>query len=158
MELWRQLLLNGSVKLFWKNEILDEFISNISREGFDTYTFDCSKWNKTNYHNDLANTLKFPDYYGKNLNAFDDCLSDMVPKEIGIVLVFKNYDLFTKKEPEVAYHILDIVQINSWRFLLEDVKLLAFVQSNDATIDFPDLGGMSAEWNNKEWFNKDRGL
>jgi hypothetical protein len=50
------------------------------------------------------------------------------------------------------------IWFNSWRFLLEDIKLLAFVQSNDATIDFPSLGGMAAEWNNKEWFNKDRGL
>ncbi|MDF2536090.1 MAG: hypothetical protein K0R18_2252 [Bacillales bacterium] len=82
----------------------------------------------------------------------------MVPKEKGIVLVFKNFDLFSKKEPKVAYQILDIIQINSWRFLIEDIKLLAFVQSNDARIDFSDLGGMSAEWNNEEWMNKDRGL
>jgi RNAse (barnase) inhibitor barstar len=155
MELWRQLLLNGSVKLFWSNEILDKFITEISREGFDIYTLDCTEWDIDNYHNDLASILDFPQYYGKNLDAFNDCLSDMVPKEIGIVLVFKNYDLFAQKEPEEANHILDIVQINSWRFLIEDIKLLTFVQSNDATIDFPDLGGMSAEWNNEEWFNKD---
>lgn len=158
MELWRQLLLNGSVKLFWRNEILDKFITEISCEGFDIYTLDCTKWDKNNFHDDLASTLDFPDYYGKNLNAFNDCLSDMVPKEKGIVLVFKNYDLFAKKEPNTAYHILDIVQINSWRFLIEDIKLIAFVQSNDATTDFPNLGGMSAEWNNEEWHNKDRGL
>jgi RNAse (barnase) inhibitor barstar len=158
VELWRQLLLNGSVKLFWRNEILDRFISDISREGFDIYTLECSEWDINNYHNDLASTLDFPDYYGKNLDAFNDCLSDMVPKEIGIVLVFKNYDSFAQRDPRAAYHILDIVQINSWRFLVEDIKLLAFVQSNDPTIDFPNLGGMSAEWNNEEWLNKNRGL
>lgn len=158
MELWRKLLTNGSVKLFWKNETLVKFISDISSEGFDIYTFDCSKWDINNYHNDLASTLGFPDYYGKNLDAFNDCLSDLVPRNIGIVLVFQNYDLFAKKEPNEAFHILDIVQINSWRFLLEDIKLLAFVQSNDSNIDFPDLGGMPAEWNSEEWFNKNRGL
>lgn len=72
--------------------------------------------------------------------------------------MIKSYDLFAKKEPNTAYPILDIVQINSWRFLIEDIKLLDFVQSNDAKIDFPDLGGMSSEWNNEEWFNKDRSL
>lgn len=144
--------------MFWRNEILDKFISDISREGFDIYTLDCSEWDINNYHNDLASILDFPEYYGKNLDAFNDCLSDLVPKEIGIVLVFKNYDLFAKREPKVSQLILDIIQINSWRFLVEDIKLLAFVQSNDATTAFPGLGGMSAEWNNEEWFNKNRGL
>lgn len=45
MELWKQLLLNGCVKLFWKNEILYQFIVDISQEGFEIYIFDCSKWN-----------------------------------------------------------------------------------------------------------------
>jgi RNAse (barnase) inhibitor barstar len=160
MELWRQLLLNGSVKLFWRNEILDKYINEISREGFQIYTLDCSKWNSQNYHNDLASVLNFPDYYGKNLDAFNDCLSDMTTEGIGIVLVFKNYDKFAIKDKYAAHTILDIIQINSWRFLLEEenLKLLAFVHSNDARIDFPDLGGLSAEWNNDEWLNKNRGL
>ncbi|MBT2640364.1 barstar family protein [Bacillus sp. ISL-39] len=120
MELWRQLLLNGSVKLFWSNGILDKLISDISGEGFDIYTLDCSEWDINNYHNDLRSTLDFPDFYGKNLDAFNDCLSNMVPKEKGIVLVFRNYDLFAKKAPQDAYHILNSVQINSWKFLLEE--------------------------------------
>ena len=158
MELWKQLLLNGCVKLFWKNEILYQFIADISQEGFEIYIFDCSKWNSRNYHKDLASVLHFPNYYGKNLNAFDDCLSDVVPDGIGFVLVFKNYDIFSKRDLKAAYDILDIIQNNSWRFLLEDIKLIAFVQSNDAKIDFPNLGGMSAEWNNKEWLDQNRGL
>ncbi|MED1419481.1 barstar family protein [Bacillus smithii] len=113
-----------------------------------------------NYHKDLASVLHFPNDYGKNLNAFDDCLSDVVPDGIGLglVLVFKNYDIFSKRDPKAAYDILDIIQNNSWRFLLEDIKLIAFVQSNDAKIDFPNLDGMSAEWNNKEWLDQNRGL
>ncbi len=160
MKLWRQLLLNGSAKLFWRNEILDQYLNEISNEGFDIYTLDCSKWNSHNYHNDLATVLDFPDYYGKNLNAFNDCLSDMTSEGTGIVLVFKNYDKFAKKNKHDARWILDIIQVNAWRFLLEDnnIKLLAFVQSNDPRIDFPDLGGLSAEWNHDEWLNKNRGL
>jgi RNAse (barnase) inhibitor barstar len=160
MELWRQLLLNGSVKLFWRNEKLDKFVNDISSEGFEIYTLDCSEWSSLNYHNDLASVLNFPDYYGKNLDAFNDCLSDMTTEGIGIVLVFKNYDKFAIKDNYAARAILDIIQTNAWRFLLEEenLKLLAFVQSNDATIDFPDLGGMSAEWNNEEWLNKDSDL
>lgn len=158
MELWRKLLTDGSVKLFHKNGVLNQFISGISNEGFDIYNFDCSEWGAKNYHTDLAATLDFPDHYGKNLDAFNDCLSDVVPKNSGIVLVFKNYDSFAEKNADDAYQILDIIQINAWRFLIEDIKLLAFIQSNDPNIDFPDLGGLSAEWNDEEWFNKNRGL
>lgn len=157
-KLWRELLLNGSVKLFFKNSILDNYIDLISKEGFDIYCFDCSQWNTTNFHKDLASILKFPEYYGKNLDAFNDCLSDMAPTNEGFVLVFRNYDSFTKKDPEIAFAILDIIQKNSWRFLLKDIKLLAFVQSNDAKIHFPPLGGISADWNNEEWFDEHRGL
>lgn len=154
------LLFNGSVKLFWRNEILDKFVNDISSEGFEIYTLDCSEWRSQNYHNDLASVLNFPDYYGKNLEAFNDCLSDMTTEGIGIVLVFRNYDKFAIKDNFAASTILDIIQTNAWRFLLkeENLKLLAFVQSNDATIDFPDLGGMPAEWNNEEWLNKDSDL
>ncbi|MGM9955179.1 MAG: barstar family protein [Peribacillus sp.] len=157
MELWKSLLLNGAVKLFQRTELLDACISDISREGFEIHVMDCSKWDLESYHNDLASILHFPDYYGKNLDAFHDCLLDMAPEGRGMVLVFKNYDLFANKEPEVAYRLLDIVQTNAWRFLLEDIKLLAFVQSNDATMEFPRLGGMPAEWNNEEWLNVNRG-
>ena len=157
MGIWKNLLLNGAVKLFQRTDILDACISDISREGFEIHVMDCSKWDLESYHNDLASILRFPDYYGKNLDAFIDCLSDMAPEGIGMVLVFKNYDLFANKEPEVAYRLLDIIQTISWRFLLEDIKLLAFVQLNDATIEFPGLGGMSAEWNDEEWLNVNRG-
>ncbi|MDX8365507.1 barstar family protein [Cytobacillus sp. IB215665] len=158
MELWKQLMQNGSVKLFWRNEILDKYISAISREGFEVYTFDCSNWDSNNYHIELAYTLDFPDYYGENIDALNDCLSEMLPEDNGIVLVFKNYDVFFNKEPKDAREILDLVQSNSWQFLLENIKLLAFVQSNDATIHFSGLGGMPAEWNDEEWSNKNRGL
>ncbi|MGG4012933.1 hypothetical protein [Bacillus smithii] len=59
MELWKQLLLNGCVKLFWKNEILYQFIADISQEGFEIYIFDCLNWNSRNYHKDLASVPTF---------------------------------------------------------------------------------------------------
>jgi RNAse (barnase) inhibitor barstar len=158
MELWKELMLNGSVKLFMSNIVLDKYIADISHEGFKVYTFDCSKWNSKNYHHDLATVLGFPSYYGENLDAFNDCLSDMIEEETDSVLVLKNYELFAKQNSEAAFHLLDIIQINSWEFLIEGVKLLSFVQSNDATINFSELGAMSAEWNDEEWLDESTGL
>lgn len=95
------MMLNGSVKLFIRNEILNKYITDLSREGFKIYTFDCSKWNLKNDHYDLATVL---DYCGENSDAFNDCLFDMVEEKTDFVLVFKNYELFAKQNSEVAFH------------------------------------------------------
>lgn len=102
--------------------------------------------------------LRIPDYYSQSLDAFNDCLSDMEPKDKGIVLAFENYEAFAKIQPESAYHLLHIIQINAWRFLMQNKILMAFVQSNDAKINIPPLGGMTADWNNEEWLDENRGL
>jgi len=57
IKLWRQLLLNGAVNLFWKEEILDKYVSEISNEGFDIYEIDCSKWKSNQKHIFLVVTI-----------------------------------------------------------------------------------------------------
>lgn len=157
-EFWKELMQNGSITLFWNNSIFEKSIQAIKLEGFDIYSFNCNEWDNGNFHKDISQTLQFPDYYGENLNAFNDCLSDMTTENKGFVLAFKNFDAFSKKYPDIAFEVLDIIQINSWRFLIEGTVLLGFVQSNDGKLSFPSLGGMTADWNKEEWFNKNRGL
>lgn len=157
-ELWRDLIVDGSVKLFWNKDIFAKYNQQIALEGFEIYSFDCSSWDNTNFHNELSSTLRFPDYYGQSLDAFNDCLSDMEPKDKGFVLTFENFDAFAEKQPEIAYHLLDIIQTSAWRFLIQNKILMAFVQSNDAKLNFPPLGGMTADWNNEEWLDENRGL
>ena len=42
--------------------------------------------------------------------------------------------------------------------LLTGKRLIILVQSDDPCMEFNQLGGVSAEWNRREWLNKDRGL
>ncbi|KAA0955383.1 barstar family protein [Sporosarcina sp. ANT_H38] len=158
MEYWKELMQDGCVTLFWNHSIYEENIETVRQEGFDIYSFDCTEWETDNYHKDLAKTLKFPAYYGENLDAFNDCLSDKVPDHKGFVLAFRNYDIFAKKYPEIAFNILDIIQEKSWQSLIEGKLVLSFVQSNDGKLIFPPLGGMIADWNTDEWFDENRGL
>ncbi|MEO3946303.1 barstar family protein [Gorillibacterium sp. CAU 1737] len=83
-------------------------------EGFDVYLLDCESWDKNNCLLEIGNTLEFPDFYGKSLDAFNDCLSDIVPSGEGLVLVFKNFDKFNERDKDIAFHVLDIIQNNSW--------------------------------------------
>jgi RNAse (barnase) inhibitor barstar len=156
---WFGLLQNGSVSLYWKESVWRHYIEALRTEGFDVYEFNCSNWNTIDdFHANVATILNFPGYYGCNLDAFNDCLSDCVPKGDGIALAFKQFDSFEERFPKAASAILDIVQLNSWRFLIFRHKLVALVQSDNPRIRFDDIGTMPAIWNPKEWMNKNRGL
>lgn len=41
---WFKLIVDGSFMFYKKNEILQHYLKLLSQEGFDTYIFDCSKW------------------------------------------------------------------------------------------------------------------
>jgi hypothetical protein len=110
-------------------------------------------------HEELASKLEFPDYYGKNLDALNDCLRDIaVPDSGGRVFVFNRYDVFTAKLPDVAWHLLDIIDGNAWLHLLFGGRLFALVQSDNPGIQFPPIGSRTAMWNPREWLSQNRGL
>ncbi|WP_238552871.1 barstar family protein [Paenibacillus alvei] len=152
-------MINGSIVMFWRQSILEKYIENIREEGFDVYIFDCESWDKNSCLLEIGNTLKFPDYYGKNPDAFNDCLSDIVPSGEGFVLVFKNFDKFNARDKDTAYHVLDIIQNNSWKLLVgNQKKLIAFLHSSDPQLHIQSLGALPVLWNNEEWLNKSRGV
>ena len=51
-----------------------------------TYTIDCKEiLDRISAHEYIADILKFPEYYGKNLDALFDCLTDMGECTIKII-------------------------------------------------------------------------
>lgn len=57
--------------------------------------------NSVEMYNEFASLFKFPDYFGRNLNALFDCLTDLewLPAE-GYLLVIKNAGCLLKNEPD----------------------------------------------------------
>jgi hypothetical protein len=46
-------------------------------------------------HESLLVELSFPAYYGKNLDALNDCISDLdVPDDGGVAIVLTSYDVY----------------------------------------------------------------
>lgn len=157
--LWKSLMMNGSIVMFWRQSVLEKYVENIREEGFDVYLFDCESWDKNTCLLELGKTLEFPNYYRKNLDAFNDCLSDIVPSNEGFVLVFKNFDKFNERDKDTAFHVLDIIQNNSWRLLVENQKkLMAFVHTSDPRLEIQPVGALPVLWNNEEWLNKSRAI
>lgn len=163
---WR-LFLNGAVALYHSPDILAEDLSWLREHGYQVCEFHCDHWtSETTVHSDFKQVLNFPDYYGCNLNALHDCLSDIsIPEEGGIVLVLHRYDDYLASDGaptttgfSFAEAILDILAGTSRHFLLTGQRFLVMIQSSDPRIRFDKLGCISAHWNPREWLNKNRGL
>lgn len=152
-----EILRDGPICKYYKNSILDNDVNWFIENRFDVYDVNVKKWNKNNLHKELKTNLNFPDYYGENLNAFSDCLGDMMnPRYKGVVIVLRGIDEFLNNSKESAEAILDIIAEESRAWLLEDQKLIALVQSNNPHLELPRLGGISPNWNSAEWFNSER--
>jgi hypothetical protein len=107
--------------------------------------------------------LDFPDYYGQNLDAFNDCMRDVVdqrygwlPDAAGLVLVFMGYDGFATRRPGPAHAVLDIMAVRSRSALLVGRRLLTLVQTDDPKLRFEPVGALPVAWNDAEWLDADR--
>jgi len=153
-----QLLADGPIILYFKRHVLEEASEWFGHQNYEVVTFDCSTWeSQEDFHADVSQRLRFPSYYGRNLDAFNDCLSEIDrPQKQGTVLVFLGFETFTKRFPQVALHVLDIIATRSYHFLLGSYKLLALVQSDDPNLSFRPVGARPVIWNPREWLNKNR--
>ncbi|HTB72366.1 MAG TPA: barstar family protein [Polyangiaceae bacterium] len=156
---WR-LLQNGAVVLYLRPDVLEPDIAWLQEYAYEVKRFDCRTWSDQRaMHVAMATTLSFPEYYGMNLNAMSDCISDLeIPVEGGLVLVFSGFDSFSSRYGHVAQGVLDLLADNARRFLLFGRRLLVLVQSDDPRIAFAPVGATAVSWNPKEWLNKSRGL
>ena len=156
---WR-LLQNSPIALYWREAVLAEDRAWLAAHGYRVYRLDAGAWGSVaGFHRDARRVLEFPTYYGENLAAFNDCLSDLsVPAEGGAALELRRFDAFARRDPHAAHAILDIIAENARRLLLRGRRLLALVQSEDPRLGFEPVGAVGAVWNPREWLDSSRGL
>jgi RNAse (barnase) inhibitor barstar len=152
-----EILKNGPICKYFKTNVLNEDLIWFQNNKFEIIDMNLSNWTKHNFHKKLKESLHFPDYYGENLDAFNDCLLDMIDTNFkGLILVFRNFDDFYKEDRQKSEAILDIISKQSRNWLLYGKKLIVLLHSKDSELDFPEFGGTSPHWNSSEWFNSDR--
>jgi len=156
---WR-LLERGAVALYYKGSVLSQDLAWFRHHGYVIHELNATSWTSpADFHVDVQRVLSFPEYYGKNLASWVDCVAEVsVPDESGMAIVFRRYDVFAKSQPQLAQTILDSLETTSRRFLLTGRRLLALVQSDDPRIRFERVGAMPVTWNPREWLDSDRGL
>jgi RNAse (barnase) inhibitor barstar len=154
------LLLSGPVTKYLRPDLLDRDVRWFTAHAYDVRSFDCTAWKDDEaMHDALARTLGFPDYYGKNLSALNDCLSEMdSPSNVGMVLVFRRIDAFVAHDRPSAQGLLDVVADLSRRALIGGTRILALVQSDDPRLELEPVGACNVLWNDAEWLDRSRGL
>lgn len=88
-------------------------------------------------HRDIAVALDFPAYYGRNLDALNDCLSDVVaraygwqPTAAGLALAFLGFDRFAAALPGLAPALMDIL-VSQARGAAESGATMALLLQRD---------------------------
>ena len=134
--------------------MLDAELVWFRKEGFQIAEMDCINWtSEDEFHLQLKAVLKFPDYYGRNMNALNDCLSDLVVAEPGFLMVFRHYDSLSA---DFAHATLDEFANASRLHMLFGRKLITLVQVNDPHYSQLPVGACSLIWNRREWLIRDR--
>lgn len=155
-----RLMQNSPIALYFSPAVLRDHVAELEALGYWCPVMDCRGWDSEDrMHDDFARVLDFPGYYGRNLDALNDCLGDLpFDGRTGIGLVLTGYDTFIARLPRPAWPVLDIIAHQSWYALLMGLRFFALVQSDDPRLRIEPVGGTTGWWNFREWFNKDRGL
>ena len=140
----------------------------LQSNGYGIIEFDAGLWkSEEQMHISLRSGLSFPDYYGKNLDALNDCMWEdlVIPDEGGLVLVLHRYDHFAKAvqiSTADARSFAELVLDNFARavryHMLFGRRLIIILQSDNPRIRFENLAPVAADWNPHEWLAKNRGL
>ena len=151
------LLQNGAVTLYHRAAILDDDLAWLGANGYRVDRISCATWTTDALlHAGLASALGFPDYYGENLDAFNDCASTLEIAEAGRVLAFERFDVPYKTIVPQGFMILDILEAQARQHLLFGRRLLAMIQTDDPMLSIKPLGGRAPTWNSREWLTAKR--
>jgi hypothetical protein len=162
-----RLVQNTFVTMFWRASLLDETVGWLREHAYRVVEFDAGSWSsEADMYNDIALGLNFPDYFGRNLDALNDCMRDVASGDCGwdsdahtgVVIVLRAFDAFTDIDRRTAQHMLDIFAGQARSAILIGHRIICLVQSNDARLAFEPVGAMPVIWNDAEWLNAKRGL
>ena len=92
-------------------------------------------------YDDLAERFHFPDYFGRNLDALNDCMGDVVWDDdaTGLVIVLTAFDAFATVDRRTAQIMLDIFAGQARHAILNGNRIICLVQSNDPQLTFEPL-------------------
>ena len=147
-----RLVHNTFVTMFWRSSLLDETVGWLRSHAYRVVEFDAGSWSSdADMYDDVALALNFPDYFGRNLDALNDCMRDVASGDYawdadantGLVIVLRAFDAFTGVDRRTAQNMLDIFADQARCAILIGHRIICLVQSNDPRLAF-EPGGRNA--------------
>lgn len=158
-----ELLSESPVTMYWRSELYADATARLEADGYQVVTLSAADWTVGAMHTAFAEEFGFPDYYGRNLDALDESLSDFVNHDYewssgvtGLVIALGGYDGFVDHDRRTAHVVLDIIAANSRRAALVGRRLLCLIQSGDPNLTLEPVGASIPMWNRAEWLNSKR--
>ena len=71
------------------------------------------------FHAAFSTELDFPDYYGNNMDAWIDCMSDLYDKETLAAITIKNAASLKERKPEIYNALVECSAFVNWRLTAE---------------------------------------
>lgn len=152
-----EILRDGAIGMYYSVDILEEDIKNLQGFNYKIIDINVSDWTSKTIHPNLEHSLDFPDYYGRNLDAFADCLDDMYDKKYtGLLIVFRHFDKLIEQDKSESKGILDVIARISRQWMISGQRLLCLIQSDNPDLEIDKIGGYHLTWNAAEWFSDKR--
>lgn len=158
------MIQNGFITKFRAVAVLDDALLSFRSAGYRVVSLDAGHWTtESALHQAFSTTLRFPSYYGRNLDALSDCLRDVAEldygwtdSDAGLILVIDNFDRFYSAMPETASTVLDIVSRAARLGALLGNRILCLIRSDNPWLELGRVGGDEPQWNPREWLNSNR--
>jgi len=153
-----ELLRLSPLTQFADPAMMADEVRDLAADGYRCVPLDCSAWaSEADFHTAVASALEFPAYYGRNLDAFNDCLSSiMLREDRGLVLVFSHWEVFARMAGVRAWAVLDIIACTSRFRLVYGDRLLALLHVADPELRFEPVGRVGVVPSQREWRRKIR--
>ena len=153
-----RLLQNGCVVLYHNPFLLETHSGLLVRQGWQFKEISVANTGtEDEFYDQVSLALDFPSYFGRNLDAFRDCVRDIAfPANGHLALGLTRFDLIAMHNNKFAHVVLDICAEAERSWLMEGKRVLFLVQSSDPDLTFPPIGATKADWNFEEWFDSKR--
>ena len=150
-----RLVQDGPLTLFHDPSVLAGTLDELRGTGYRVVTVEAGSCaTVTDLLDRFARAFDFPDYFGRNMNAFHDCMRDVADgytgSATGLVITLGRYDDFLLRHGPVGGLFLDMIADVCRLGALFGHRMMCFVQSDDPSSEIPPVGFTALGWNHLE--------